>query len=78
MAHEKRHDYHIIDPSLWPFLGAVSGFTMFAGAVLWFHDVTPWLALIGLAGVLYTMFVWWSDVVGEANSGDHTPVVRIG
>ncbi len=78
MAHEKRHDYHIIAPSLWPFLGAVSGAIMFIGAVLWFHDITPWLALIGLAGVLYTMFVWWSDVIGEANSGDHTPVVRIG
>ena len=78
MAHEKRHDYHILAPSLWPFLGALSGATMFAGAVLWFHDITPWLALIGLAGVLYTMFVWWSDVVDEANTGDHTPVVRIG
>jgi cytochrome c oxidase subunit 3 len=78
MAHEKRHDYHIIDPSLWPFMGAVSGFTMLGGAVLWFHDITPWLTLIGLVGVLYTMFVWWSDVISEANAGDHTPVVRIG
>ncbi len=47
MAHEKRHDYHIIDPSLWPFLGAASGFTMLGGAVLWFHGVTPWVALWG-------------------------------
>ena len=78
MAHEKRHDYHLVDPSMWPFLGALSGATMFSGAVLWFHDITPWLGLIGLAGVLYTMFVWWSDVVNEANTGDHTPVVRIG
>ncbi|HSF93774.1 MAG TPA: cytochrome c oxidase subunit 3 [Thermohalobaculum sp.] len=79
MAHEKNHDYHIIDPSLWPFLGAVSGFTMLAGSVLMFHDVTPWVAVIGLIGVLYTMFVWWSDVVREGEGGvDHTPVVRIG
>jgi len=79
MAHAKNHDYHIINPSLWPFMGAVSGFTMLAGSVLWFHDVTPWVALAGLLGVLYTMFVWWSDVVREGEGGvDHTPVVRIG
>jgi cytochrome c oxidase subunit 3 len=78
MAHEKRHDYHIIDPSIWPFLGALSGITMLGGSVLYFHDITPWVMLIGLAGVLYVMFVWWSDVVSEAEAGDHTPVVRIG
>jgi cytochrome c oxidase subunit 3 len=78
MAHEKRHDYHIIDPSLWPFLGALSAFIMLAGAVLMFHDVTPWLAVLGLIMVLYTMYAWWADVIGEAQAGDHTPVVRIG
>ena len=78
MAHEKRHDYHIIDPSMWPFFGALSGITMLGGSVLWMHDVTPWVALIGLAGVLYIMFVWWSDVIVESTAGDHTPVVRIG
>jgi cytochrome c oxidase subunit 3 len=34
--------------------------------------------LIGLAIVLYVMFAWWSDVVHEGQTGDHTPVVRIG
>ena len=33
--------------------------------------------LIGFVGVLYTMYAWWSDVIHEAESGDHTPVVRI-
>ena len=23
MAHEKNHDFHILNPSIWPFLGAV-------------------------------------------------------
>ena len=77
MAHEKNHDYHILKPSLWPFLGAASGFTMLFGSVLFFHDYGPWVMLIGLAMVLYTMFVWWSDVVHEAHSGDHTPVVQM-
>ena len=38
MAHEKNHDYHILNPSLWPFLGALAGFVMLLGSVLDFHD----------------------------------------
>ncbi len=78
MAHEKNHDYHILNPSVWPFVGAVSGFAMLFGAVLWMHDVTPFLFFIGFAGVLYVMFAWWSEVVNESGIGDHTPVVRLG
>ncbi len=78
MAHAKEHDYHILHPSIWPFIGAASGFIMLFGAVLWMHGMGPWLTLIGLAGVAYVMFAWWSDVVSESHAGDHTPVVRIG
>ncbi len=78
MAHAKNHDYHIIPPSIWPLLGAVSAFVMLTGAVAWMKDAGPWAFLIGLAGVLYVMFGWWSDIVNEGEEGDHTPVVRIG
>ncbi|RZW04032.1 MAG: cytochrome c oxidase subunit 3, partial [Rhodobacteraceae bacterium] len=78
MAHEKNHDYHILNPSIWPFVGAVSGFTMLFGAVLWMHGVTWIMFAMGAVGVLYVMFAWWSEVVKESNIGDHTPVVRIG
>ena len=78
MAHAKNHDYHILQPSIWPFIGAVSGFLMLVGAVLWMHDVTPFLFFIGFVGVLYTMFAWWSDTIAEEHAGDHTPVVLIG
>ena len=78
MAHAKNHDYHILPPSIWPFFGAVSAFVMLFGAVLWMHGYGPWGGLIGLVGVLYTMFAWWSEVVHEGQTGDHTPVVRIG
>ena len=43
MAHEKNHDYHIINPSIWPFAGSVGAFFMLYGAVLWMHDNGPWL-----------------------------------
>ncbi|MBS0126666.1 cytochrome c oxidase subunit 3 [Thetidibacter halocola] len=78
MAHAKNHDYHILNPSIWPFAGAVAGFVMLFGAVLFFHDRGPWMLLIGLVGVLYVMFGWWADVVAESQVGDHTPVVSIG
>jgi cytochrome c oxidase subunit 3 len=39
---------------------------------------TWWVAALGLFGILYTMFAWWSDVITESREGDHTPVVSIG
>lgn len=78
MAGHKNHDYHILAPSVWPFIGAVGAFVMLMGAVLFFHDMGPWLLLIGLVTVLYVMYGWWSDVIAESRVGDHTPVVRIG
>ncbi|PQO24219.1 cytochrome c oxidase subunit 3 [Rhodobacteraceae bacterium WD3A24] len=78
MAHAKNHDYHILPPSIWPFIGAVSAFVMLFGAVLWMKGSAPWMFLIGAVGVAYTMFGWWADVISEAQSGDHTPVVRLG
>ena len=74
----KNHDYHILPPSIWPFLGAVAGFFMLLGAVLWMKGSGPWLFAAGFVGVLGVMFAWWADVVRESNVGDHTPVVRIG
>ncbi|RMD49218.1 MAG: cytochrome c oxidase subunit 3 [Alphaproteobacteria bacterium] len=78
MAHAKQHDFHILNPSIWPFLGAVGGFLMLFGAAWWFHDGPIWVMLIGAAIVAYVMFGWWSDVIEEAHAGYHTPVVRIG
>jgi cytochrome c oxidase subunit III len=78
MAHAKNHDYHVLPPSIWPFVAAVSAFIMLFGAVLWMHGSGPWLFLIGLTGVLYVMFEWWKDVIVESHAGDHTPVVVIG
>ena len=78
MAHEKNHDYHILPPSIWPFAGALSGFIMLFGAVMWMKDITPYMFFIGLIGVLYVMYAWWAEVIVESHQGDHTPVVQIG
>ncbi|MFV0333979.1 MAG: cytochrome c oxidase subunit 3 [Tropicimonas sp.] len=78
MAHAKNHDYHILPPSIWPLIGAASGFVMLFGAVMWMQEITPFIFFAGVIGVAYTMYAWWSDTVAEELEGDHTPVVRIG
>ena len=77
-AHAKHHDYHLVDPSPWPFIGATATFITAIGAVFWMHhQIGPWVMILGFAGILYTMFMWWRDVIKEANQGDHTPVVSL-
>ena len=76
-AHAKNHDYHLVDPSPWPFIGSISAFIMAVGGAIFMRGGTYWILLIGLVGVLYTMFGWWRDVVRESSAGDHTPVVQM-
>ncbi len=77
-AIEKNHDYHMVEPSPWPFVMSVAIFVMAIGLIAWMHDWTPFVLAIGVVAVLYTMYAWWSDVVKEANNGvDHTPVVQM-
>ncbi len=77
-AHAKNHDYHLVDPSPWPFVGAVSGFVAATGMVMFMHDMGPWVLIVGMLGIFYTMISWWRDVINEAeHGGHHTPVVQI-
>ncbi len=92
-AHAKpQHDYHIIDPSPWPFIASVGAFVMALGAVAWmqalksgslnlfgldFSAANYWIFAIGLLIVLYTMYAWWADTIKEANEGHHTRVVSL-
>jgi cytochrome c oxidase subunit III len=83
-AHAKNHDYHLVSPSPWPFVGSLSAFVMAIGAVMTMKAMTmlglklgPLLLGMGFLGVLLTMAGWWIDVVKEAHSGDHTRVVQI-
>ncbi len=90
MAHAKNHDYHIVDPSPWPFLGGVGAFIMALGAVglfrytqgneflLFGFNLAGWgIFAVGTLLVLYVMFGWWRDTIRESIAGDHTPVVQL-
>ncbi|WP_291733072.1 cytochrome c oxidase subunit 3, partial [Bradyrhizobium sp.] len=79
MASAKNHDFHILPPSPWPLIGAFTSLAAAAGGIGWMHGQAfgPWVFGIGMLGVLFTFYSWWSDVVREANGGDHTPVVQL-
>jgi len=94
MAHGNvHHDYHLVNPSPWPFVGSVGAFiTALGGVVLmkdhehgfhmdgnfFFGPHQPWLFAIGSLIVLVTFIGWWGDVIKESRAGDHTAVVDIG
>ena len=79
MAGAKNHDYHILPPDIWPLIGAFSGLTFTSGMVLFMHEMANWPIVLGLgiAGLIATFFAWFSNVVKEAQAGDHTPVVQL-
>jgi cytochrome c oxidase subunit III len=80
-AHSKHHDYHLVDPSPWPAVGAASAFVLAVGAITWMHRSTglaPFIFAVGVIGVAYTMISWWRDVIREAEfQGHHTRVVQL-
>lgn len=78
MAHTKNHEYHILPPSIWPLLTAISAFLTLAGCVLWMKDAGSWLFLAAFAALIVCMFSWFSDMRKEGNTGQHTEVIRIG
>jgi cytochrome c oxidase subunit 3 len=79
-----KHDFHLVKPSPWPLIGSIAAVVLAMGLIIYMKGLwglpkhTWWVFALGFAGVIYTMVGWWTDVVKEANEGDHTPVVSIG
>jgi len=77
----QRHPFHLVDPSPWPFFAASGALCTTFGFVMYMHGYYygGYLATLGLALVIYTMFVWWRDVIREATfEGRHTQPVQQG
>ncbi|GIS18008.1 MAG: cytochrome B562 [Alphaproteobacteria bacterium] len=81
MSGAQQHPYHLVEPSPWPAVGAAAAFVMAIGGIMFMHqrDFGPHVLGLGLGLVLLTMFMWWRDVIREAEyQGHHTPIVQIG
>ena len=79
MAGNVNHEYHILEPDIWPLIGSLSALTFTSGMVLYMHDMPSAMIVLGLgiAGLIATFFSWFSNIVKEAHAGDHTPVVQL-
>lgn len=81
MKNLQRHTYHMVEPSPWPLLGGMAGFTLMTGAVMYFHSFEGGkiTLLLGVYLILFTMFVWWRDIIRESTfQGHHTKIVQTG
>lgn len=75
------HPYHLVNPSPWPALSALSLLFATLGGAMYMHQKEGgiFLLILGFAMVLYTMFVWWRDVIHEAHVEKmHTKAVSHG
>ena len=78
-AHKPNHPYHLVDPSPWPVIGSIGAIALTFGLVQFMHGHGLWWIAPGIVILLATLFMWWVDVVKEAEvQGHHTPVVQIG
>jgi cytochrome c oxidase subunit 3 len=87
-ARANQHDYHLVDPSPWPILGGISAFITAVGLIIWMRSMGggeglfgmhgPYVFLVGAIFIAGTMFVWWRDVIREAEvEGRHKPAVQL-
>uniref|UniRef100_UPI0030E4FB70 cytochrome c oxidase subunit III n=1 Tax=Laudakia tuberculata TaxID=118215 RepID=UPI0030E4FB70 len=78
MTHQM-HPFHMVTPSPWPILAAMSAFTLTSGLVTWMHSKTTTLMSLGLLTTLLTSYQWWRDIVREGTfQGHHTKNVQKG
>ena len=69
--------YYLPNPSPWPIITSAGLFVLALGTVLMINSIKagPWLMLLGAAVIVYMMFRWFGEVVGESESGAYNPQV---
>ena len=78
MSAEKKHDYHLVDPSPWPIYTSFSCLVLALGSVYYLHTDVSWGMYLGFALLIYGAYMWFRDVIIEAeHQGHHTPVVQL-
>lgn len=75
------HPWHLVEPSPWPYVGAMGAFGLTVGAVMYFHGYKggDLLLFFSFIIIILVMIAWWRDVIREATfQGHHTLVVQKG
>ena len=53
MSAEKKHDYHLVDPSPWPIYTSFACLVLAIGAIFYMHNGISWGMYLGLALLIY-------------------------
>jgi cytochrome c oxidase subunit 3 len=71
--------YYLPSPSPWPVITSAGLFTLALGTVLFINSVSAgsWLMLAGASTIIYMMFRWFGQVVGESESGTYNHQVDL-
>lgn len=73
------HDYHLVDPSVWPIFCAFSAMIMAVGMIFLMHFETNWVFAVGSLMTVFGAYSWWGDVIREGeHGGHHTAIVQLG
>jgi cytochrome c oxidase subunit 3 len=70
MAHAE-NSYYVPHGTRWPFIGSVALFSVMVGASTWLNDISfgPYLFAAGFGLLIYMVFGWFGQVIGESEGG---------
>lgn len=78
----KSHDFHLVNPSVWPIFTSFSLLLLAIGGILFLHykhilgDI---ILVAGFFAVSFCLFRWWSEVIKEGQKDKaHTSIVQKG
>ena len=77
----QRHPYHFSELSPWPLVASFGALLATSGGVMYMHGYSGggFALSLGILSILFTMYVWWRDIVREATfEGWHTSMVQLG
>jgi cytochrome c oxidase subunit 3 len=72
MAHaEAENSYYVPHGTRWPFIGSVALFGVMVGAATWLNGAAfgPYLFAAGFGLLIYMVFGWFGQVIGESEDG---------
>lgn len=77
----KRHQFHLVDSSTWPFVCSLGLSNLLLGLIFFMQQVnfSGFFVLLSIFILIVSMFSWWRDVIREGTYlGDHTKIVQKG
>nr|QOV03260.1 cytochrome c oxidase subunit III [Orfelia nemoralis] len=73
------HPFHLVNISPWPLTGSIGALSLTTGLIMWFHQYSLFLFMVGMFITIMTMIQWWRDIIRESTfQGFHTYIVKLG